>query len=246
MLKERRSASDPSCSEEKAVFVANKERNRDFGTVGVEDVDEKARNRLWRRVARTFLPGRVRRRLHMWFGDFWIAYRKDRRYLDRELIPAVGRRGGRALFIGCRKYTKRYPALLAAHGVDCWTIDIDPIAARWGAPERHVIGDIQDGPDHWDPSSFNTIILNGVFGFGLNTVKTQNAALRACRLLLTEGGSLILGWNTDRCVDPAELSDLRGHFRPLSFAGLPERQTFAKSTHVYGTFTTKFSAVEAK
>ena len=87
------------------MFVANGERNQDFGTVGVEDVDEKARNRLWRRVARTFLPGRVRRRLHMWFGDFWIAYRKDRRYLDRELIPAVGRRGGRALFIGCRKYT---------------------------------------------------------------------------------------------------------------------------------------------
>lgn len=96
------------------------------------DVDERARSRLWRRVARKFLPWRARRRLHMWFGDLWIAYRKDRRYLDRELIPAVGRHGGRTLFIGCRKYTKHYPALLVAHGVECWTIDIDPFAATLG------------------------------------------------------------------------------------------------------------------
>jgi len=202
----------------------------------VWEIDERARNRLWRRVARTLLPGRARRRLHMWFGDFWIAYRKDRKYLDRELMPAVGRRGGRALFIGCRKYTKHYPALLEAHDVECWTIDIDPIATRWGAPGRHVIGDIQDASDHWHPSSFNTIILNGVFGFGLNNVQSQNAALRACRLLLKDGGWLVLGWNTDRCVDPSALSNLRHHFRPSSFPGLAERQTFARSTHVYGTF----------
>ena len=203
----------------------------------VWDVDEQARNRLWRRAARSVLPASVRRRLHMWFGDLWVAYRKDRRYLDRELIPAVGRRGGAALFIGCRKYTKHYPALLAEHGVECWTIDIDPIAARWGAPKRHVIGDIRHAQHHWPPSTFNTIILNGVFGFGLNDVRDQNAALRACRLLLTEGGWLILGWNTDRCADPSALSNLRNDFRPSSLPGLAERQTFAKSTHVYGTFT---------
>ena len=228
------------------VSVAHQERSQDFGTVCVRDVDEEARNRLWRRAARKFLPGHIRRRLHMWFGDLWIAYRKDRRYLDRELIPAVGRRGGRALFIGCRKYTKHYPALLAAHGVECWTIDMDPFAARWGAPKRHVIGDIQDALDHWNPSSFDTIILNGVFGFGLNSVQNQNAALRACRLLLTEGGCLILGWNTDRCIDPSELSNLRNHFQPSSLPGLAERQTFANSTHVYGTFTAEFTAAEVE
>jgi hypothetical protein len=188
-------------------------------------------------MARIVLSRRARRRLHMWFGDFWTGYRNDRKYLDRALIPAVGCRGGRTLFVGCRKYTKHYPALLAAHGAECWTLDIDPIAARWGAPGRHLIGDIQDEPSHWLPSSFNTIILSGVFGFGLDDVQDQNAALRACRLLLTKNGWLILGWNTDRCVDPSALSNLRNYFRPSSFPGLAERQTFAKSTHVYGTFT---------
>jgi hypothetical protein len=201
------------------------------------DVEERARSLLWRRVARKILPGRTRRRLHEWFGDLWITYRKDRSYLDRELIPAVGRRGGKALFVGCRKYTKHYPALLAARGVECWTIDIDPTAARWGAPGRHVIGDIQDALDHWPPSSFDSIILNGVFGFGLNSVRDQNAALRVCRILLANDGWLVLGWNTDRCVDPSELSTLRNYFRPSSFPHLAQRQTFATSTHEYGTFT---------
>jgi hypothetical protein len=76
-----------------------------------------------------------------------------------------------------------------------------------------------------------------VFGFGLNSVRNQDAALRVCRLLLTRDGWLILGWNTDRCANPSELSGLRNHFRPSSFLGLPQRKTFTNSTHVYGTFT---------
>jgi len=201
------------------------------------EVEEQARSRLWRRVARRLLSGSARCRLHMWFGDLWVVYRKDRRHLDRELIPVIGRRGGKVLFIGCRKYTKHYPRLLAARGLECWTIDIDPIAARWGASERHVIGDILDEPDHWSASSFDTIILNGVFGFGLNSERDQDAALRACRLLLAKDGWLVLGWNTDRSVDPSELPTLQDLFRPSSIPGLAQRQTFAKSTHVYATVT---------
>jgi hypothetical protein len=208
-----------------------------FGAGCLGDLEERARSRLWRRMARKVLPGRARRRLHELFGDLWITYRRDRSYLDRELIPAVGRRGGKALFVGCRKYTKHYPALLLAYGVECWTIDIDPGVARWGASGRHVIGDIQDASDHWPPSSFDTIILNGVFGFGINSVRDQDAALGVCRRLLASDGWLVLGWNTDRCVDPSELSTLRNHFRPSSFPGLAERQRFIRSTHIYGTFT---------
>jgi SAM-dependent methyltransferase len=217
--------------------VAHWKQSEEFGVGCLGDSEERARSRLWRRVARKLLSGRIRRRLHEWFGDLWIIHRKDRAYLDRQLIPAVGCRGGKALFIGCRRYTKHYPALLAAHGVECWTIDNDPTVARWGAPGRHVIGDIQDALDHWPASSFDSIILNGVFGFGLNDVRNQDAALRVCGLLLAKGGCLILGWNTDRSVDPSDLSALRNYFKPSSFPGLAERQTFIKSTHVYDTFT---------
>jgi Methyltransferase domain len=141
-----------------------------------------------------------------------------------------------AAFIGCQRYTKHYPSRLTAHGAECWTIDIDPTVARWGTRRRHTIGEIRDGSDHWLPASFDTIILNGVFGFGLDCVRDQDAALRACRLLLKEEGWLILGWNFDRSAEPSELPTLRDHFQPSSFPGLAQRQMFDKSTHVYGTF----------
>ena len=75
-----------------------------------------------------------------------------------------------------------------------------------------------------------------MFGFGLDCVRDQDEALRACRLLLKEEGWLILGWNFDRSAEPSELPTLRDYFQPSSFPSLAQRQMFDKSTHVYGTF----------
>jgi hypothetical protein len=200
-------------------------------------IDERTGRPLWRRAARMLLPAGVRHCVGTWLGEFWIDRYPDRIYLKRELIPAVARRGGKLLFVGCRRYTKHYPVLFAAHGTECWTIDLDPSVARWGASDRHVVGNILDALDHWPASTFDTIVLNGVFGFGLNGVRDQEAALRVCRQLLKTDGRLILGWNTDRCGDPSGLSTVRRHFRLSSILGLARRQTFAKSTHVFDTFT---------
>jgi hypothetical protein len=68
-------------------------------------------------------------------------------------------------------------------------------------------------------------------------LRDQNAALRACRLLLTNNGWSVPSWNIDQCVDPSELPNLRNHFWPSYFPGLAEHQTFTRFTHVYGTFT---------
>jgi len=173
----------------------------------------------------------------MWYGELLIGRLPDRIYLERELIPAAALHGGKVLFIGCRQYTKHYPALFRLHGAECWAIDIDPTVARWGTPKRHVIGDIQDALDHWPPSTFDIIVLNGVFGFGLNGAREQDAALQIARLLLKADGRLILGWNTDRCSDPSGLPTLRRYFRPSCLPTLTRRQTFGKSTHVFDTFS---------
>ena len=203
------------------------------------EFDRRIGRPLWRRVARILVPVGVGRRVGTWLGELRIDRRPDRIYLTRELIPAVARRGGKLLFVGCRRYTKNYLALFGAHGADCWTIDIDLSVARRGAPERHVVGDLLHALDHWSPATFDTIVLNGVFGFGLNAMRDQDAALRVCRRLLTADGRLILGWNIDRCVDPSELSAVRSHYRPSSLSGLAPHQTFAKSAHVFDTFTVR-------
>jgi hypothetical protein len=190
----------------------------------------------WRRVARIVLPRSARRRLGQWYGDLGIERVPDRIYLTGEILPAVAARGGKVLFVGCMRYTRHYPSLLEQHGAECWTIDVNPAVARWGAPDRHVTGAIEKATDHWARSSFDTVVLSGVFGYGLNTDHEQEAALRVSRLLLKDDGRFVLGWNTDRCADPANLSTLQQHFRPASLNGLPLRKTFPNSTHVFQFF----------
>jgi hypothetical protein len=160
--------------------------------------------------------------------------------MERELIPAIAHQGGQVLFVGCQRYTKHYPALFEQTGrTECWTIDIDPTVARWGAPGRHVIGGLQDAREHWPPAAFDTIVLNGVFGFGIDTAGDQDEALRVCGFLLKRGGWLILGWNLGNEaseVEPSKLSVLRQDFHPAALQGLTPRQTFPGSPHVYESF----------
>jgi hypothetical protein len=188
-------------------------------------------------LARSLLPMRV----WNWLVKLLRADRlPDRVYMERELVPAIARKGNKVLFVGCQRYTRHYPALIERTGrTECWTIDIDPTVARWGAPGRHVIGGLQDAPDHWPPASFVTIVLNGVFGFGIDNARDQDEALRVCRFLLRSGGWLILGWNIGNDaseVEPSRLSVLRQNFHPAAFQGLAMPQTFPGSTHVYESF----------
>jgi hypothetical protein len=207
------------------------------GTRRMRGTDGQTEQASSRRVARAVVPAPVRHRLGVWLSEMWIGGLPDRVYMERELIPAVARRAGKVLFVGCRRYTSHYPALVEAHGGECATIDMDPAVARWGAAGRHVTGPIQEAEAHWSPASFDTIVLSGVFGFGLNDVQDQEAALRVCRRLLKPDGWLILGWNTDRSADPSGLVALRTLFVPASVQGVAQRQTFAQSTHVFDNFT---------
>src|ERR1700742_3433251 len=75
----------------------------------------------------------------------------DRLVLLHQVFPAL--RGASALsknanvlWIGCRRYTKKYYAMLERDGAQCSSIDIEPSVARWGRRKRHVVGDMLDSP----------------------------------------------------------------------------------------------------
>jgi hypothetical protein len=157
----------------------------------------------------------------------------DRRYIEDEILPTVARRGGEVLFVGCRRYTRRYPALLERHGARCWTLDVDPGVARRGAPGRHKICAVQDAWRLWPAAWFDTIVMHGVFGYGLDTIEEQEDALLACHKLLKPGGWLILGWQTDLSAEPLNLPVIRAHFEQVSGS----RITFAGSAVLFDVFS---------
>jgi len=148
----------------------------------------------------------VPRRVYLWAKDVRNARRVRRNpgriLLVNEILPAYAALGGRILWVGCRRYTKEYGSLLSRNGGECWTTDIEMTHAKWGEAGRHFTWDLTSIDRLIAAGSFDSVLCNGVFGFGVDTRPSQLAALKAMGCILKPGGRLLLGWNTDRVEDP--------------------------------------------
>jgi SAM-dependent methyltransferase len=160
-------------------------------------------------IAKTLVPRPVR----LWVKDILNARRVRRNpgriALVNEILPAYAKLGGRILWIGCRRYTNSYGRLLSKDGGECWTTDIEPTHAKWGEKHRHFTCDVVEIDKLIPSEAFDTVLCNGVFGFGVDTREAQLAALQAMGSILKPGGRLLLGWNTERVEDPAGLEVVR-------------------------------------
>lgn len=170
----------------------------------------------------------------------WLAYVRglpDRRYFEREILPRLCRAAPpRLLFVGCAPYTVSYLAPMLDAGIGLRTLDIAGENAPWGAPGRHVTGDARETDRLFGAAAFDAILLNGVFGYGVNDPAGMNAALRALRRALEPGGRLLVGWNRGLVPDPLELAACGEGFLHEPAFGLPDRKMFTRSTHVYDWF----------
>ncbi len=179
----------------------------------------------------------VPRPVWLWMKDIRNARRVRRNpariALVSEILPAYARLSGRILWIGCRRYTKAYGALLAAHGSECWTTDIDPAHARWGQAHRHFTCDVVEIDKLIPSEAFDTVLCNGVFGFGVDTPEAQLAALQAMRSILKPGGRLLLGWNTERVEDPADLAFVQSAFAGDDLLGRGARWEIPEAGYIY-------------
>lgn len=163
-------------------------------------------------VAKTVVPAPMRR----WANDE-LNFRRTTRdpgrvLLVNEILPAFAGFGGRILWIGCRRYTREYGSLLSRGGGECWTVDIEIMHARWGEAGRHLTWDLTTIDQLIAGETFDSVLCNGVLGFGVNTRESQLAAIRAMARILKPGGRLLLGWNTDRVEDPLSLDLVQSAF----------------------------------
>jgi len=156
-----------------------------------------------------------------------------RRLLVREILPAYAALEGRVLWIGCRRYTRDYGRLFRQRGGDFWTTDIEPAHARWGEKHRHVPVDLLEIEREIPAHSFDCVLCNGVFGFGINDRLTQDAALEAMAAILKPGGRLLLGWNTNLVEDPLTLNSIDRSFEPDDPTGQGVRIRVAEARYVY-------------
>ena len=167
-----------------------------------------------------------------------VANLPDRIYLENQILPRISEQPWKKiLFVGCEPYTQRYGQLFASRPLEYWTTDIKPESAIWGETERHVICDVCILDQYFAKQSFDAVLLNGVFGFGVNEVSQMDKAIHAIHNVLTPCGLLLLGWNSDLMQDPNELDSIRSKYTHETSMGLPSRKTFVDVTHVFDMFT---------
>ena len=168
--------------------------------------------------------------------DSIVARQTDRSYFRRTILPAIPAGGFRkALFVGVRGYTRSYERWFREAGIEFWTSDIDPAAQRYGAKGRHAVADVRDLDQTFLPGSFDLVILNGVFGWGVNEPQGMQQTLRAIAHVLQPNGMLLVGWNHDRSPDPTDMAMLE-NFEVAAPGGLPARKAFPDVTHVYSWY----------
>jgi hypothetical protein len=200
----------------------------------------------WYKIVRLFtergfasrvVRGRVYGAMRNWLGMAAPMLTEDRRVLE-QIIFAHFRRDPSVktiLFVGCDSYTAHYQRrYFARHNY--WTIDPNAAQRRFGA-KQHIVGRLEELGRYFPRGFFDLIILNGVYGWGLNSAVDCDAAISQCHLCLTVAGELLIGWNDVPGRDPAPLSEVRSlwRFTQRSFPALgswryltdtPNRHTF--------------------
>ncbi len=97
------------------------------------------------------------------------------------------------LFVGCDADTSGYHQRYFKNARFV-TIEPNPENRAYGATE-HIIGVMEDLHQHYAPESFDLVLCNGVFGWGLDDFNNCEAAFEQTHRALRPGGSLMLGWN---------------------------------------------------
>jgi len=157
----------------------------------------------------------------------------DRIFMRQVILPRLAARApARVVSFGCRPYSLDIHEDLDAAGIEVWTADIDPAAAEWGMPGRHLTGDASRLETLPGLPPVDAIICNGVLGWGVDAEDDVRRALRGFHAALSPSGLLILGWNTDTLPDPANLPEWK-LFAPAFAFHDPARVTFESVTHVY-------------
>ncbi len=148
----------------------------------------------------------------------------DRQILETLILPWYAAHPGirRVLFVGCADFTQFYESFFADQ--DYFTIEINPARAQYGAtkPKHHFIDSVENVDRYFLPSSLDLIIINGVFGWGLDQQGLAETVIDKFYDLLSTQGALMIGWNKlakNTPFIPSELSGLN-HFDRVTLPGM--------------------------
>lgn len=128
--------------------------------------------------------------------------------LEQVILPFILSRfePRRVLDIGREAYEAFYNGFFT--GRELWTIDRNPQNAIFGS-KNHVVDDVVNLRSHFAERHFDFVLMNGVFGWGLNQGPAIERAFAAIHTVLRPGGILVLGWNDTPDLTPVPLDQVQ-------------------------------------
>ena len=162
---------------------------------------------------------------------------EDRRVLEQIIFPFYRTDASirSILFVGCDWYTRHYERSFFT-GTDYWTIEFAPEKRKFGA-RQHVVGPLESLATHFPAGTFDLILCNGVYGWGLDRREQIESAFTQCHQTLRDGGHLMIGWDDIPARVPVPLEQIeslrrfqRFEFPPLQawryLTDTPYRHTY--------------------
>jgi len=163
---------------------------------------------------------------------------EDRDVLERIIFPYVLSRLNpqRILDIGREDYQQFYN--LFFQNRELWTIDKNPERREFGA-KNHIIDDVANLKKYFSSNYFDFILMNGVFGWGLNDKEAIEKTFAAIYDILKPNGLFVFGWNDIEDLTPVPLNKIKAlaKFKPFYFKPLHGTTFKAKTNkHTYGFY----------
>jgi len=176
--------------------------------------------------------------LHFYIDTSYFSRQPDRIWMEKQLLPRLRTiNKGRILMVGCAPYTCDYPKHFNKN-VEIITVDIDERNDLWGS-DKHLTADILEIDKHLEPASCDVVLLNGVFGHGVDAKDAQEKTYKALHRILKPEGLLLVGWNHDLIEDPLLLPACEQLFQKTDYDNLPQRTRFPESTHIFDFLRSK-------
>ncbi len=161
----------------------------------------------------------------------------DRNILESVIFPHILAKYNpkTILDIGREDYQLFYNDFFARQELS--TIDMDPEHAEFGMPGHHTVDNAINLKKHYQDNYFDFILMNGVFGWGLDRETDVQKSFNAVFDILKPGGIFILGYNDD--IVPINKIEGLNKLKKLNFEKLGTKFNCNGGGHIYRFYIKK-------
>lgn len=163
---------------------------------------------------------------------------EDRDVLERIIFPYIlaFKNPKKILDIGRESYQNFYNEFFKNR--ELWTMDINKRKKKFGS-ENHVTDSVVNIKKYFPKNNFDFILMNGVFGWGLNKPKEIEKALNGIYNVLKKKGVFVFGYNDTDDLIPIPLNKIKAlkKFKPYYFPPLKSNSFMANTgRHTYNFY----------